>query len=77
MQALELQAEVTKGREIRLKLPHNIQHGTVRVIIIYEQEEQHESLPTKRQFGQFKGKIDIREDFDDALPDTFWSGDES
>lgn len=39
MQALELQAEVTKGREIRLKLPHNIQHGTVRVIILYEQVE--------------------------------------
>lgn len=43
---------------------------------IAEELLMHESLPTNRQFGQFKGKIDIREDFDDALPDTFWSGDE-
>lgn len=77
MQALEMRAEVTKGREIRLKLPHNIQHGTVRVIILYEQEEQHESIPARRQFGQFRGQIEILEDFDDELSDTFWSGDDS
>jgi hypothetical protein len=67
MQALELQAEVTKEREIRLKLPHNIQHGTVRVIILYEQTKQYEPIPNKRKFGQFKGQIDIGEDFDDAF----------
>ncbi|WP_417910829.1 hypothetical protein [Candidatus Electronema sp. PJ] len=75
MQALEMRAEVTRDRELRLKLPYDIQRGTVRVIVLYEQAEQHESIPTKRQFGQFKGRIDIREDFDDALPDIFWSGD--
>ena len=67
MQALELQAEVTKEREIRLKLPHNIQYGTVRVIILYEQAEEQEPVPIRRQFGQFKGKIDINEEFDDAF----------
>ena len=67
MHALELQAEVTKGREIRLKLPRNIQYGTVRVIILYEQTKQHDPRLTMRQFGQFKGRIDIREDFDDAF----------
>lgn len=67
MQALELQAEVTKGREIRLKLPRNIQYGTVRVIILYEQVEQPEPIPTRRQFGQFKGRIDIGDDFDDTF----------
>ncbi len=75
MQALEMQAEVTAQREIRLKLPHDIQHGTVRVIVLYEQVEPPAKVPVKRQFGQFKGRIEISEDFDDALPDTFWSGD--
>jgi hypothetical protein len=73
MQALEMQAEVTAHREIHLKLPHDIQHGTVRVIVLYEQAEA--QVLTQRQFGQFKGRIEIREDFDDALPDAFWSGD--
>jgi hypothetical protein len=77
MQALELQAKVTKGREIRLQLPHDIQHGTVRVIVLYEQAEAQEQVATKRQFGQFKGQIAISEDFDDTLPDSFWSGDAS
>lgn len=75
MQALEMQAEVTGKREICLKLPHDIQLGTVRVIVLYEQAEPQEHVPAQRQFGQFKGQIAISEDFDDALPDAFWSGD--
>jgi hypothetical protein len=75
MQALELLAEVTNQREIRLQLPHDIQHGTVRVIVLYERAEPQEQAASKRQFGQFKGQIAISKDFDEALPDTFWSGD--
>ena len=75
MQALELRAEVTKDRELRLKLPHDIQHGPVRVIVLYERAAPQEQVPAKRQFGQFRGQITISEDFDDALPDAFWSGD--
>lgn len=75
MQALEMQAEVTAHREIHLKLPHDIQYGTVRVIVLYEQAKPQAQVPTQRQFGQFKGQIEISEDFDDALPDAFWSGD--
>jgi hypothetical protein len=77
MQALELLAKVTKDHEIRLRLPHHIQHGTVRVIVLYEQAETQEQVPTKRQFGQFKGRITISKDFDDELPDTFWSGEDA
>jgi hypothetical protein len=76
MQALELQAKVTKDREICLKLPHDIEHGTVRVIVLYEPKQQQVQTTTRRQFGQFKGQIEIREDFDDALPDTFWTGED-
>ncbi len=28
----------------------------------------------KRVFGQFRGKIHVREDFDAPLPDGFWEG---
>ncbi len=72
MQALELWAEVTKDCELRLKLPHDIQHGTVRGIVLYEQAEPQEQVPGKRQFGQFKGQVKISKDFDDVLPDAFW-----
>lgn len=74
MQALELRAEVTKDRELRLKLPQEIQHGIVRVIVLYEEQVEPQAQG-KRQFGQFKGQIEISEDFDAALPDAFWSGD--
>ena len=77
MQALEIRAEVTKDRELRLKLPHDIQQGIVRIIVLYEQAEHHDPMSAKRQFGQFKGQIEISDDFDDALPDTFWSSDAS
>jgi|GEM_PF-360042 len=30
----------------------------------------------ERQFGQFRGKIHMSDDFDDALPDSFWLGEE-
>lgn len=77
MQALEMQAEVTRSREIRLKLPHDIEYGTVRVIVLYEKSKPQNRASTGRQFGQFKGRIKISEDFDDALPDTFWTGEEA
>lgn len=77
MRALELQAEVTKDREICLKLPRDIQYGTVRVIVLYESTKPREQAPGQRRFGQFKGQIKISEDFDDTLPDTFWSGEEA
>ncbi len=31
--------------------------------------------PKKRIFGQHRGKIRMRPDFDDPLPDTFWLSD--
>lgn len=75
MQALELRAEVTADRELRLKLPQDIQYGMVRVIVLYEKEAAQEQALAQRQFGQFRGKAEISADFDDALPDTFWAGD--
>jgi antitoxin (DNA-binding transcriptional repressor) of toxin-antitoxin stability system len=30
------------------------------------------SKPKKRKFGQHRGKVHIRSDFDEPLPDSFW-----
>ena len=71
MQAIEMEAEVNNQHEITLKLPENIQSGLVKVIVMFEEKP----LPAKqkRTFGQFTGKIKMNDDFDDALPDSFWT----
>ncbi len=78
MQAIEMEAQVTKKKEIFLKLPDDIRQGTVKVIIMYD-EEKNEKYPEgkPRQFGQFKEPFFIAEDFDNELPDAFWLGDEA
>ncbi|MCI5218201.1 MAG: hypothetical protein D3914_03160 [Candidatus Electrothrix sp. LOE2] len=74
MQAIEMRAKVGKNQEIRLRLPDDIQQHTVKVIIMYENESTGNQVMARRQFGQFKGKIQISDNFDESLPDNFWSG---
>jgi len=76
MQAIEMNAEVTDEHEIHIKLPDNIKNGTVKVIVMYNEELTTSPDIKERQFGQFKGKIHMADDFDDELPDSFWSGKE-
>lgn len=68
MQAIEMDAEVTGGHEITLKLPKKINTGKVKVIVMYEEESA--PVKQKRTFGQFRGQIKISDDFDEALPDS-------
>jgi antitoxin (DNA-binding transcriptional repressor) of toxin-antitoxin stability system len=59
------------------------------LIVLVEQGEDvfitHESLPTvkliisstipkKRQFGQYAGKSQMSDDFNESLPESFWLG---
>jgi hypothetical protein len=74
MKTLEMQAKVTEDLEIRMKLPHGIPSSTVRVIVLYDQFKPHAMIPTKREFGHYRDRIEINGNFDDALPETFWSG---
>ncbi len=73
MQTIEMNAQVTENHEIHLKLPTNIQKGTVKVIVMYNEKKSPATGIKKRQFGQFRGRIKINDDFDDALPDAFWT----
>lgn len=75
MKTLEIQAKVTQDREIRMKLPHGIPSSTVQVIVLYDQLKPHAMIPTKREFGHYRSRIEISGNFDDTLPETFWSGD--
>jgi len=72
MQAIEMEAKVSDKHEITLKLPENINTEMVKVIVMFEENP----LPSKQKriFGQFTGKVKINDDFDDALPDSFWTG---
>ena len=75
MKTLEIQAKVTQDCEIRMKLPHGIPSSTVQVIVLYDQFKPHAMIPTKREFGHYRSRIEISGNFDDTLPETFWSGD--
>jgi hypothetical protein len=72
MQAIELQTTIDENHQIHLQLPENYPPQSATVIILLENIN---TPPVKkRQFGQFKGKIHIADDFDAELPDEFWLG---
>ena len=73
MQAIELQATIDENHQIHLQLPEDYPPQVAKVIVYLEKR----SVPPikKRQFGQFKGKIHITDDFNDELPDNFWLSD--
>ncbi|NOQ35056.1 MAG: hypothetical protein GQ569_04085 [Methylococcaceae bacterium] len=69
MQAIELAAEIDQNHQIHLQLPKNINSHKAKVIVMYEETEQ-DLKPLK--LGLFKGKIQMSDDFNDPLPDSFW-----
>ncbi len=69
MHAIELPAEIDQNQQIHLQLPKNINAHKARVIIMYEEAEQPNKPIT---LGLFKDKIQMSDDFNDALPDSFW-----
>ena len=74
MQAIEMYTQVTSNKEIHLKLPDEVAHGKVKVIVMYDIKNRGDVTIKKRSFDQFKGSIRISDDFDDSLPDKFWIG---
>jgi hypothetical protein len=70
MQAIELSAEIDKNQQIHLQLPKTVKAHQAKVIVMYEEEAEPVSKPIK--LGLFKGQIQISDDFDEPLPDSFW-----
>lgn len=62
MQALELNTVINEQHQIHLQLPDSVKAGKAKVIVLLE-DAADTQLPSKRVFGQFRGKIKIIEDF--------------
>jgi len=77
VQTIELDALVDENHELHLKLPDRIKQGWARVIVHYEDTPAEVHMADTRKFGLFKGKGTVPDDFNDPLPDAFWTGDES
>ncbi len=90
MKAIKLEAVIDDCYEIHLKLPKGAKVGPAEVIVMFEDDgdalEKSSTLPQSastapdstppglREFGQFRGLIQIADDFDAPLPDSFWLG---
>lgn len=90
MKAIKLEAVIDDRCEIHLKLPKGVKVGPAEVIVMFEDDgdalEKSSTLPSAtstdqgvttqslREFGQFRGLIQIADDFDAPLPDSFWLG---
>lgn len=75
MQAIELQAQITASHEIHLQLPTTINAGIVKVIVMYDMQDNDITInPKKRSFGQFRQQVQIDSGFDDELSPEFWLG---
>ena len=73
MQALELDATIDARHQIHVDVPDTVPPGKARVILLFEPAIQ----PAQdRVFGQFRGMGHVPEDFNDPLPDEFWTGEE-
>ena len=70
MQAIELQTNIDENHQIHLQLPEDYPPQAVKVIVLLETISP--ASMNKRQFGRFKGKIHMADDFDVPLPDEFW-----
>jgi len=70
MHIIELPAEIDQNHQIHLQLPETIKARKAKVIVMYEDEAAQPQKPIT--FGLFKGKIQISDDFDEPLPDSFW-----
>jgi hypothetical protein len=69
MHTIELPADIDQNHQIHLQMPETVKAGKAKVIVMIE-DETTQRKPFK--FGLFEGQIQISDDFDDPLPDSFW-----
>lgn len=72
MYALEFPVEINDQQQIHLQLPKHICAKTARVIVMYHDATTLPHAPLT--LGLFAGQIQMTDDFNDPLPDTFWLG---
>lgn len=70
MHAIEFPVEIDRNQQIHLQLPKTIHAHKARVIVMYEEI----TSPLKPlKLGLFEGQIKMSDDFNEPLPDSFWS----
>lgn len=74
IQAIEFDAIIDSHNEIHIKLPLSTDKRKARVIVLLDEAHPEPTLPAMRQFGSFRGMGEVPDDFDDPLPDSFWTG---
>ncbi|MEO0647647.1 MAG: hypothetical protein AAFZ17_16060 [Cyanobacteria bacterium J06650_10] len=85
MKAIKLDAVIDDRFELHLKLPKGVKVGPAEVIVMFEDDSDSLESPQNsielesttqglRKFGQFRGLIQIADDFDEPLSDAFWLG---
>jgi hypothetical protein len=71
MHAIELDATIDAQHVIHAVLPDTVPPGKARLILLYEQAEPQRQ---EREFGRFRGHGHVPDDFDQPLPEAFWTG---
>lgn len=69
IQLSELVAQASEGEEIVIT---NDAHVLVKLVPVFDVTSEREL--GEREFGQFRGRVHVSEDFDEPLPDDFWLG---
>ncbi len=69
MLAIELPVSINHQHQIILQLPQTIQPQKAKVIVMYEDFE---TTNKPMKLGLFQGKIEMSDDFNEPLPDSFW-----
>lgn len=77
IRTLEFETSISTSHQIHLTLPDTVQAKVAKVIVIYEEDDTQVVRPQRRVFGQFRGKIEISDDFDDELDTGFWLGEKN
>lgn len=74
MHAIELEASVDARHEIHLTLPAHVPPGKARLILLFDESPSGRHMSARRIFGQFKGQGTVPEDFNEPLPESYWTG---
>lgn len=85
MQSMGARIQVGGDRTVTLQLPDEIPEGEYEMMLVWSRvsDSAHASTASEgdetqaqkpRRFGQFRGQIQMRDDFDEPLPDEFWLG---
>jgi len=70
MRAIELLTDIDQNHQIHLQLPETVKARKAKVIVMFEDEAVQPSKPIT--LGLYEGQMQISDDFDDPLPDSFW-----